>query len=139
MGGEALPSLAPQQTSRWSGVTAGVRAYGKQVWVDHIRLVRAAGGGARRRRRVAARQRVRLAWRLTLLTAMHFLYSPQVLYGIQYALRPHTVLTLVASCVCVWLCAPNRLALSWDSNFQGALPNFRRVAAGAPAAAHARC
>lgn len=33
-------------------------------------------------------------------------------------LRPQTVFALATSLVGVWLCAPSRLALSWDTNFQ---------------------
>jgi hypothetical protein len=41
-----------------------------------------------------------------------------VLRGVAYALRPHTLLTLGVASVAVWLCAPERLDLVWDANFQ---------------------
>ena len=43
-----------------------------------------------------------------------------MLNGFQYALHAHALITLTLSCVCVWLCAPARLDLSWDANFTGA-------------------
>jgi hypothetical protein len=41
-----------------------------------------------------------------------------VMRGVAYALRPHTLLTLGVATVAVWMCAPERLDLAWDANFQ---------------------
>ena len=42
----------------------------------------------------------------------------QIISGVLYMLRPHTMVTLGLSLVSVWFCAPSRLALAWDANFQ---------------------
>lgn len=40
---------------------------------------------------------------------------PQVLKCVQYSMRAHQVLSIALGCVAVWLCAPHRWDLSWDT------------------------
>ena len=48
--------------------------------------------------------------------------AAQIVQGVVYVLKPHTLVTLGVALVAVWLCAPARLALAWDTNFQERIP-----------------